>query len=280
LLASNEPARYEWAVARSQFFYVRITILTALLLGVLTYAWLDYQRRHARTLWEHPLTVGVVVLDFGQGGGGVDDRALSLLATRASDLGRRLSDEFTRYRDADREMVRVLPFGPVYVKRRPPQPKGEGVLAALRHSYELWRYTSQVDEAAAVPSRGLDSRIYVVAEPVSDEDRKQVEGFSQQGGRIGIARVQLDESTIDLGLFVVAHELMHTLGATDRYDARGQTQIPDGLGNPAQHPLYPQATAEVMARNRVLEPGTEVPPETLDELSVGPLTAAEIGWIP
>ncbi len=278
LLASAIVARYLSRVGRSQFFYVRVTLLSAILLGVLAYAWIDYEQRHSRNLWREPLTVGMVVLDLGKGG--VDEDVLASLAARASALGERLSGEFARYRDAEQPMIRVLPYGPVYVKRRPPEPQGEGLWEALRYSYELWRYTSQVDEAAHVPTRMLGSRIYVFAEPVTDAKRKQVEGYSQDGGRIGIARVQLDDSTVDLGLFVVAHELMHTLGASDRYDEFGRTQVPEGLGNPEQRPLYPQLTADVMARNRVLAPGTEVPPETLEELSVGTQTATEIGWLP
>jgi hypothetical protein len=35
-----------------------------------------------------------------------------------------------------------------------------------------------------------------------------------------------------------------------------------------------------MARGRVIEPGLEVPPSDLEELRVGPRTAAEIGWTP
>jgi hypothetical protein len=34
-----------------------------------------------------------------------------------------------------------------------------------------------------------------------------------------------------------------------------------------------------MARNRPLADGNEVPPTLLDELGVGPTTAAEIGWV-
>lgn len=86
----------------------------------------------------------------------------------------------------------------------------------------------------------------------------------------------------DLTLFVVAHELMHTLGAGDRYDESGRTRIPDGLADPTLSPLYPQRAAEIMARNRVVSiaPWKEVVPETLDELAVGPTTASEIGWGP
>jgi len=94
-----------------------------------------------------------------------------------------------------------------------------------------------------------------------------------------VVEVELDDSMADFALFVATHELFHTLGATDKYDASGQTLIPDGLAEPDRVPRLPQAFAEVMARNRPVEPGVEVPPESLDELSVGPATAREVGWI-
>jgi len=106
-----------------------------------------------------------------------------------------------------------------------------------------------------------------------------VEGFSESGGRVGVARVELDASSVDLGLFVAAHELLHTLGASDKYDARGSSRLPEGLGDPDQSPLYPQRGAEVMARNRVVAPGLELPPGSLDELTVNHWTAREIGWL-
>jgi hypothetical protein len=82
----------------------------------------------------------------------------------------------------------------------------------------------------------------------------------------------------DFTLFVVAHELLHTLGATDKYEARGRARVPDGLAEPSRSPLYPQRFAEVIARSRPLAPDREVVPETLDALAVGDRTAAEIGW--
>jgi hypothetical protein len=44
-------------------------------------------------------------------------------------------------------------------------------------------------------------------------------------------------------------------------------------------PRYPQPQAEVMARLRVVAPGQEVLPQSLEELGVGPATAREIGWL-
>ena len=130
-----------------------------------------------------------------------------------------------------------------------------------------------------VPGRGFDSRIYLVVRPPSDARRKFVEGQSEQGGTIGSVEVELDESMVDFALFVAAHELFHTLGATDKYDATGRARVPDGLADPAQTPLYPQTHAEVMARNVALGPSAERPPASITELRVGGATAREIGWL-
>jgi hypothetical protein len=74
----------------------------------------------------------------------------------------------------------------------------------------------------------------------------------------------------------VTHELFHTLDATDKYDARGRTLIPQGLAEPERG--LPQRFAEIMARNRPVTETSEALPKSVDEIAVGPLTASEIGW--
>ena len=79
---------------------------------------------------------------------------------------------------------------------------------------------------------------------------------------------------------VIAHELLHTVGATDKYDPQTDApSFPSGYGDPRQTPLYPQVTAELMAGRRVLSPRQLEQPRDLDEVVVGPATALEIGWI-
>ena len=47
---------------------------------------------------------------------------------------------------------------------------------------------------------------------------------------------------------VLAHELLHTLGATDKYAPESnQPQFPDGFADPSLSPLLPQKKAELMA---------------------------------
>jgi len=79
---------------------------------------------------------------------------------------------------------------------------------------------------------------------------------------------------------VIAHELLHTLGATDKYDpGTDAPSFPAGYGDPRQVPLYPQATAELMAGRRMLSASRWEEPRDLDEVVVGPATAVEIRWL-
>jgi len=95
---------------------------------------------------------------------------------------------------------------------------------------------------------------------------------------VGVVTVDLDASTIDYALSVIAHELFHTLDATDEYEDTGRAKIPGGLAEPDLVPQFPQTHVEIMARTRPISPTKELSLDTLDELVVGPTTAREIGW--
>lgn len=95
---------------------------------------------------------------------------------------------------------------------------------------------------------------------------------------VGIAQADIEPDSLDFALFVAAHELFHTLGASDKYGSTGDALFPQGFAEPQRSPLWPQPGAEVMARNVPIGPGRERPPETLSELYVGETTAREIGW--
>jgi hypothetical protein len=78
---------------------------------------------------------------------------------------------------------------------------------------------------------------------------------------------------------VIAHELLHTLGATDKYEATSnQPRYPDGFAEPALEPRYPQRYAELMAGRIPLAANKARIPNSLQEVLIGPATAAEIGW--
>ena len=79
---------------------------------------------------------------------------------------------------------------------------------------------------------------------------------------------------------VLAHELLHTLGATDKYARESNLpQFPDGFADPSVTPPLPQKKAELMAGRIPLDERHAATPESLRTVVVGRLTAEEIGWL-
>jgi hypothetical protein len=253
---------------------VRVTLLLIVLGGVALYAANDWQRRRARKTWTAPLRVALVLVEREP----VPAELISQLTSRALDLERRLQQERLRHTGRDEPPFSLVVKGPVAVASDPPRVSDQDFWGLAKHSLRLWQWTRDVDERGQVEWRGYDARIYLVLRPAQREAPAFVEGESEDGGRIGVASADIDASMIDFSLFVAAHELFHTLSATDKYDATGRARFPDGFAAPERKPLYPQPGAELMARNLPLDEGLERPPETLDELWIGELTAREIGW--
>jgi hypothetical protein len=99
-------------------------------------------------------------------------------------------------------------------------------------------------------------------------------------GLVGIAHVFAANAMARANLVIVAHELLHTLGATDKYDLdTNQPRYPDGYADPDQEPHLPQQLAELMAGRIPLDEQHAEQPESLRQVVIGTLTAREIGWI-
>ncbi len=208
--------------------------------------------------------------------GPVDPAAIALFRARAAVLEERLTQELHRLRPTPDRPFRFVVRGPVDQPAPRPELTGDGVVDLFRHTWNTWRWTRAIDQADAFDSGAYDTRVYVVIRPPRDATTRWVEGASEQGGGVGTLEVDLDTTMVDYALFVATHELFHTLGALDKYDATGHTTVPDGLPEPSAP--FPQKFADPMSRGRVLSPGHEEPPDSLDVLRVGPITAREIGW--
>lgn len=99
-------------------------------------------------------------------------------------------------------------------------------------------------------------------------------------GKIGIVNAPADKRSETRNNLIVTHEMLHTFGATDKYDYVSSMPVyPHGLADPQQKPLYPQEMAEIMA-GRIPLSDTEIKwPANFNEVTIGVKTCVEINWL-
>ena len=98
-----------------------------------------------------------------------------------------------------------------------------------------------------------------------------------QKGMVGVVNARASRRHQGMNNVVIAHEFLHTLGATDKYDpGTGQPIAPDGIAEPDRDPLYPQRYAEIMGGRVALAADDAVVPKSLKYVLIGPATASEI----
>jgi len=98
-------------------------------------------------------------------------------------------------------------------------------------------------------------------------------------GLIAVANLFADRGARATNQIVLAHELLHTLRATDKYSAPSNSpSYPDGYAAPDARPLLPQTKAELMAGRIPLDETRAEMPHSLRDVVIGPKTAREIGW--
>ena len=145
------------------------------------------------------------------------------------------------------------------------------LLWSLRMRYWAWR----VDDP---PGAAPDIKLFVLYhDPAISPSVPHSVGL--QKGLFGVVHVFADAGMKGSNDTVIAHELLHTLGATDKYDLRSnQPAHPDGFAEPAREPLYPQSFAELMGGRIPVSSVESTTPESLQQVIVGAKTASEIGW--
>lgn len=98
-------------------------------------------------------------------------------------------------------------------------------------------------------------------------------------GLIAVANLFANREARATNQIVLAHELLHTLRATDKYSlATNAPSYPDGYAAPDARPLLPQAQAELMAGRIPIDQRRAEMPNDLDDVVIGVATAREIGW--
>jgi hypothetical protein len=253
---------------------IRVSILLTVLVIVAGNAWLEQHRARS---WRDSLWVGIfpVVAD-GRPATRAYVEALRpetfaalepFFAREAARFGLPLAAPFRV------ELYPVLAASPPLA----PGPAEAGPLAmvwwSLRMRWFAWRYGS----APGRPAPHV--RVFVLYhDPALNPTLPHSLGLRK--GQIGLVHAFAGEALGGSNAIVIAHELLHTVGATDKYDPATDAPVfPQGFADPEQRPRYPQQRAEIMAGRRALSAHAQDMPDSLDDCVVGPVTAVEIGWL-
>lgn len=98
-------------------------------------------------------------------------------------------------------------------------------------------------------------------------------------GLIGIVNAFASKRHLRSNNVIIAHETLHTVGATDKYDFSSNLPIfPEGYAEPDASPRYPQRLAEIMGGRRPVSANSAAMPKSLKKVVVGATTALEIRW--
>lgn len=254
------------------FKAIRIAILLLVLLVVAVNTWLAEARS---TDWNDSLWVKIYPINAD--GTATTDRYMESLDERTfADVEAFIAREAERYgRQLDRP-VRIELGLPV--DEQPPAVSANANaldIAVWSLKMRWWAGDVTDDQDTIDP----DVRMFVRYH--QPQGRMVLENsVGVQKGMFGIVNAYTGRRHASRNNVIIAHEFLHTIGATDKYALETGLPIPPhGIAEPQRSPLYPQRYAEIMGGRIALAPDDAVIPGSLDFAVVGPLTAKEIRLI-
>ena len=253
------------------FRKLRIAVLLVILATVALGAWRSGARA---TEWKHTLYATVYPIaadDSPHTRAGV----ARLSADDFAPITDWLQDEVRRH---GRDVLRPLAISvaPPLESQPPPFPADGGPVAVGLWSLQLrfwaWRHD-------ATPGPRPDVRLFVLYHDATRTPQLD-HSVGLRKGQIGIVKAFAGRDDGPRNAVVIAHELLHTLGASDKYDPQSLAPVfPDGYAEPGRQPRHPQRLAEIMAGRIALAEGELAMPDRLGQTVIGPRTAAEIGLL-
>jgi len=251
---------------------LRLALLLAVLAFVALGAWLDRTRSRD---WDATLRVTVYPLPAA------DEPAVGAYAASLTDEDFDAVEEFFAGQAQEHgvaldEPVRVRVSHDAHTLP-PALPERPGPLSIALWSLRLRYYAARIAWNDSLPPP--DVQVFATYSPTGPGMRAVPDSVGLTKGLVAVAHLYGDSAAAGSNQVVLAHELLHTLGATDKYEpTTGVPRAADGLGEPDREPLYPQRYGEIMAGRIALAANEAIIADDLAQMVVGPLTAREIGW--
>lgn len=252
------------------FKALRIFILLFVLAAVALGTW----RAKTRSVeWKYALPVNIYLVNADQSDA-TAEYLRGLTVANFQPIEKFMQEEAIRYGREVRNPIELRMGGVLEVL--PPAPPQHGsTLEVMLWSLKMrwWSYR-HADTRGSGPQVKLALLYY---DPAGTARLDHSTGL--QKGLIGRVNVYASREMAAQNNVVIAHEFLHTLGATDKYDlSTNQPVYPEGYAHPEQTPLYPQQFAEIMAGRTPLSETAADMPGSLYGTLIGEKTAFEINW--
>jgi hypothetical protein len=252
------------------FKTLRIAFLLFVLAAVGMAAW---RAKTNSVAWKYTLIVNVYPIN-ADGSAASEAYVRALTVDEFRPLEKFMLAEAARRERAAHASIEVR-LGPVLASVPPAPPIAGSVLDVIIWSLQLrwWSFRN-----AETHGPGAQVKLFVLYfDP--NQSAQLAHSTALQKGLIGRVNVFATAQMKAQNNVIIAHEFLHTLGATDKYDLRTNLPIfPQGYATPDQLPLYPQPFAEIMGGRQPLTESSASIPLSLDQVVIGDQTAHEINW--
>lgn len=255
------------------FKSIRILILLTLLLGLAFYA--QQQKLKSRN-WTEPLQLVIYPINAANGDPAVDDYIRELDDSVFAPIDRFFAEQSRDYNLITRQPT-LTKLGPVVTTQPPPAPlPGAGYAAIIwwGMKFRYWVYQNTPDSDSNI------RRVRVFVQYRAAEKGKHLQhSLGLDKGLVALVQAFAAIEQDQQNNIVIAHEVLHTVGAGDKYAPDNSALFPVGYADPDQSPLYPQQRAEIMAGRIPLSENRMRMPDSLAECVIGEATALEINWL-
>lgn len=251
------------------FKAIRITALLFVLFFVSVSTWLTQARS---TDWSDSLWVKIYPIN-GDGSVASRDYIGQLDLDDFADIEQFIKRESERFGHTIARPVR-MELGEQVYEQPPPMATNPSLLNVMWWSIRMrWWASGVTDDQDRIDP---DVRIFVRYHAPRDHVVLE-NSVGLQKGMVGVVNGYASRRHAGSNNVIIAHEFLHTLGATDKYDpATGVPVYPTGFAEPDREPRYPQRFAEIMGGRIPVATDDARIPGSLKHAVIGDLTASEI----
>jgi hypothetical protein len=255
----------------SLFKIVRIFILSMILFSVALGSWLTSKRS---TDWQQPLWIAIYPINADNSNASqqyINQLTLQdfqsiedFISEEAKEFNLPLKRPFT---------IKLAP----QVKSLPPGPPASGAVWEIM----LWSLKLRYWAYQANTFQGPAPHIRMFVKYFEAKDKQPLaHSLGLPQGMLGIVNAFAINKMTAANAVIITHEILHTLGATDKYDLNtGLPLFPEGYVEVDRDPRFPQEFAEIMAGKIPLSTTQAAIPRGLHQVVIGEQTAREIHWL-